>query len=179
MKKEEIRLGVIKYVVENLKSPGKMTIQKTLYFVQESLGVPLGYEYVMHYYGPYSFELDDNLTEMQAMGILAISSYLHSQGGIGYEISLGKNAHRVPEIPLDYKDKIDRVVRFIKSLDVEKMELCATIHFVQVILKEKKRVCDEEAVVKGTKQLKPKFSEVLIKECYQKLKSEGLLALAA
>ena len=112
---------------------------------------------------------------MRGRGILTIAAYPHSGGWVGYEISLGGTADETPQLRPEYKRKVDQVVNFIKILDVQDMELCATIHFVQTILKEKGRSFDKESVVREAKQLKPKFDLHSIENWYAKLVQEGLL----
>lgn len=45
---------------------GETHIQKTAYFLQGLLGVPLGYDFVIYKHGPYSFDLHDDLVDMKA-----------------------------------------------------------------------------------------------------------------
>jgi len=176
MEKEQ-RFDVIQYLVKSLNRAGKIKIQKVMYFLQEAVGVPLGYEYVMYYYGPYSSQLDDTLSEMQGRGILNIMAFAHSGGWQGFDITLGKNADEAPQLPLEYKDEVERVVSFFNTIDdVKDMELCATIHFVQAILTEKGRPADKESVVNETHKLKPKFDQQTISEWYDRLEREGLLS---
>src|ERR1035441_4963526 len=49
---------------------GETHIQKATYFLQELLGVDLGFEFVLYRHGPFSFELRDELSSMQADDIL-------------------------------------------------------------------------------------------------------------
>lgn len=41
-------------------------IQKCVYFLQEMLNVPVGYEYILYKHGPYSFDLRRELAVMRA-----------------------------------------------------------------------------------------------------------------
>ena len=63
---QEDRFAIIRYIVDMLKDVGKVRMQKLVYFLQWIFTVPLGYDYKMHYYGPYSDELNDDLIAMQA-----------------------------------------------------------------------------------------------------------------
>lgn len=51
---------------------GETNIQKACYFLQELTRVPLGLEFVLYKYGPYSFELTDELTAMRADSLLGL-----------------------------------------------------------------------------------------------------------
>lgn len=166
---EEQRSRIIEYLVTNLDRPGKVKLQKTMYFLQEALQVPMGYDYVMHYYGPYSFELDYTLSEMQGKGILKIDQVIYPAGYYGYDISSGENVERDLKLPSEYTDKADQVTHIFKPMDAQAIELWATIHFVGSILKEKGRDSGKEAITKEVKLLKPKFSEQDIGEAYDKI----------
>ena len=51
---------------------GETHIQKAVYFLQEMLNVPLGFEFFMYKHSPYSFDLRDELTSLRADGLLEI-----------------------------------------------------------------------------------------------------------
>jgi len=170
---EKQRMAIIQYLVEHLAQPGKVKLQKATYFLQEAMNVPLGYDFVMHYYGPYSFELDNTLEEMQGRDILKVTVRLYPTGK-DYEFSPGKNEQGM-EFPSGYKAKVERVTNFFKSLNAQKMELCATIHFVQSILKERGTYFNKSSVAKEVRELKPKFSVQIIEKWYGKLLDEKLL----
>jgi hypothetical protein len=49
-------------------------MQKTAFFLQELLEVPLGFDFVLYKHGPFSFDLRDELTFMRAQGFLQLES---------------------------------------------------------------------------------------------------------
>lgn len=49
---------------------GPVHLQKSIFFLQEMRKVPLGYEFVLYRYGPYSFELQDEIEHIRGVGIL-------------------------------------------------------------------------------------------------------------
>ena len=67
-----IILSLIRALREKDSWCGETNIQKACYFLQELLGGSLGLEFVLYKYGPYSFELTDELTAMRADAILAL-----------------------------------------------------------------------------------------------------------
>jgi uncharacterized protein YwgA len=172
---ETLRSEIIQYLVDKYHRLGKVQLQKTIYFLQEVFQVPTGYDYVMHYYGPYSFDLDDTLSEMQGNGVLSINNILYPAGYIGYDISLGKNARSDLKLASKYKDKVDQVVNIFKPMDAQTLELWATIHFVNSILDEKGKDSSKETVVREVNLLKPKFSEKDIENNYNEMQNKGLL----
>ena len=45
---------------------GETHMQKATYFLQDVLGVPTGYEFILYKHGPYSFDLSEELTALRA-----------------------------------------------------------------------------------------------------------------
>ncbi|MXY23108.1 MAG: hypothetical protein F4Y45_01115 [Acidobacteria bacterium] len=53
---------------------GETHIQKAVYFLQELKSVHLGFDFVLYKYGPYSFDLRDELTSLRADGLVQLAS---------------------------------------------------------------------------------------------------------
>ncbi len=51
---------------------GETHVQKTTFFVQELMGVPLGFRFILYKHGPFSFGLRDELTALRADGMLEL-----------------------------------------------------------------------------------------------------------
>lgn len=51
---------------------GETHIQKTAYFLQEASGVPLDFNFILYKHGPYSFDLNDELTALRADQLLVV-----------------------------------------------------------------------------------------------------------
>ena len=62
---------------------GKTALQKLFYILQEVYRVPLGYDYTLYNYGPYSEELADDLVFLASM--VTGSSKLTKQHILGIE----------------------------------------------------------------------------------------------
>ena len=45
---------------------GHTHMQKATYFLQDLLGVPTGYEFILYKHGPYSFDLSEELAGLRA-----------------------------------------------------------------------------------------------------------------
>jgi hypothetical protein len=50
---------------------GETHVQKSGYFLQELLGVPTGFEFILYKHGPFSFDLRSTLTMMEAEDLIA------------------------------------------------------------------------------------------------------------
>lgn len=51
---------------------GETHIQKSVYFLQELLGLPLDFNYIYYGYGPYSFDLQDALTALSCDHLIRV-----------------------------------------------------------------------------------------------------------
>ena len=49
---------------------GETHLQKAVYFLQELMQVPLGYEFIMYKHGPFSFDFRDELFSFMADGLI-------------------------------------------------------------------------------------------------------------
>jgi len=70
------REAVLLQFIEELKKHGswcgETNIQKATYFLEELLGVPLGYDFILYKHGPYSFDLSDDLSDMRGKLFLQV-----------------------------------------------------------------------------------------------------------
>lgn len=70
------RDALIVTLIEGLRKEGSWCgethVQKTAYFLQELLGVPLEFDFILYKHGPYSFDLSAALTQMRADGIVKL-----------------------------------------------------------------------------------------------------------
>ena len=171
------RIAVIRRIVGRHRDIGKTKIQKIVYFLQESVDVPLKYPFRMHYYGPYSDELDGNLSLTKSLGYIDIDS---DPNGFGYHVTpveemegaswQGYEMSDDPEVRR-LTDSIDGAVDILGQLDTPQIELYATIHLISGL----KGNSSKEQTLQMVKRLKPKFSTQEISRSYQQLKKADLI----
>lgn len=161
------RLAVIRRIADLAPDPGKTSIQKIVYFLQSGLEVPLGYRFKMHYFGPYSEELDGKLSLSNAMGIVEIKA---DSAGYGYHIKPGDFDVEDVE-PTMIWEEIDETINELAELERPQLELLATIHFVQSIRSQ----WDRSEVIMTVRRLKPKFSEERIERAYRDIEEMGFI----
>ena len=53
---------------------GETHVQKAVYFLQNLMGVPLQFDFILYKHGPFSFDLRDELTALRADGILRLET---------------------------------------------------------------------------------------------------------
>jgi len=70
--------AIILSLIEHLRSHGSWCgethVQKATYFLKELLRVPLSFDFILYKYGPYSFELSDDLVAMRADSLIRLVS---------------------------------------------------------------------------------------------------------
>ena len=167
------RLAFTQMIVNACQDVGKTKIQKITYFLQESLDVPLNYPFRIHYYGPYSDDLDGNLSLAKSFGHIDISP---DAGGFGYHVTTCPGIQSpwlsddsVPE-EVDLS-KVNETIRYLSRLSPVQLELWATVHF---IIRIKKEMSKEEAL-QLVGRLKPKFDIQTIESAYQALVKNKLI----
>ena len=162
---QEDRYAIIRYIVDKLKDVGKIRMQKLVYFLQWIFDVPLGYDYKMHYYGPYSDELNDDLIAMQMSKNVEMGT---DPSGYGYHIIPGTESVAIKdEILGKYSEKISKCLSEFDKFNPSELEILGTLHFVKYIA----GVSDEDKIIEKTSMLKPVFTKVTIEQTYKKLES--------
>jgi hypothetical protein len=78
------RSAIIIALIDRLKERGSWCgethIQKAIYFLQELAGLQLGYRFVLYKHGPYSFDLNDEITAMRADALVRVEPQPHPYG---------------------------------------------------------------------------------------------------
>jgi uncharacterized protein YwgA len=175
-KRKLIILELVRRCNRRWGNTGKLQIQKFIYFLQEVIGVELGYRYVMYHYGPFCFELNDNLETLGIMGVLNIEQ---DPSGYGYSISTGAYAQEPDTEEMDFlrqhEEEIDLIIETFGEMKAEDLEIISTIHFVASILKKKSEQYDKQNVVEQVRRLKPKFDLNYIGKVYDTLDEVGWL----
>lgn len=76
--KQLARYAIMTELVDQLKAHqswcGETHIQKATFFLQELLCVPMGFDFILYMYGPFSFDLRDELAAMRVYQILELVS---------------------------------------------------------------------------------------------------------
>ena len=162
---QEDRFAVIRYIVDKIGDVGKIQMQKLAYFLQWIFQVPLGYDYKIHHYGPYSDELNDDLIVMQLNKHVEVEA---DPSGYGYHIILGSEAvATMDDILKKYSRQMNKCLEALGEFEPSQLEVLGTLHFVKYIA----GVSDESTVIEKTAMLKPVFSKPFIEETYRKLEN--------
>jgi hypothetical protein len=129
------RATVLLTLLERLKAHGSWCgethLQKSAYFLQELLGVPLDFNFIFYKHGPYSFDLSDDITALRADQLLD----LHLPNP-NYGPTLAPSAGSVPLVarfPVTrqrYADAIEFVAGRLGRRNVAQLERLATALYV-------------------------------------------------
>lgn len=172
--KDALRTAVLTALVTRApKSPGRTALMKFAYLLQTVRGVPLGYRFRLHNYGPYDEEVLVDAREAAAAGLLKSHLVMYSNG-YGYEFSVGDNAncnlkersHLLDDCSVD----IDWVIDNFGSDSASRLELVSTLIFA---LCDKSKKLERTVLIERVHDIKPHFSKEAIGSVFQEI--EGIL----
>jgi hypothetical protein len=109
---------------------GETHVQKAGYYLNDLLNVPTGLDFILYKHGPFSFELRELLTEMEANGFIKWDSFPPYGPSIS-EAKLGPTLRaKFNSLSAKYRDQIDFVAENLGSKNVTNLERVATALFV-------------------------------------------------
>lgn len=110
---------------------GETHLQKCLFFLQDMRNVPIGYEFQLYRYGPFSFDLRDDLVQLQAEGVLNLSPRSASYGASlePSETSLLLLRKHFPGTLKKYRNEIGFIAAHFGSLNARDLECLTTAYY--------------------------------------------------
>ena len=142
---------------------GHTQVQKSCFFLQKMLNVPLGYDFELYLHGPYSFELKDDLEDMLFMEELG----LRPRPGYGpsfFVTDLGKS--KMEQSP-DFLSEIDFVAKEIAKKDVRQLEQLSTAFFLMI----QDNDLSEDEIPSEVNRLKPHIDVGVAKDALAEVKA--------
>jgi len=146
---------------ESGHDPGKKQLQKLIYLIQAK-GVDLGYEYGIHFYGPYSEELSRDLLSLCVNGYVdfRMDGQTHKIVPSNTPVEMD-TVHINPEI-------VDLIINQYKDSPPSYLELITTAHFAAANLGN-----SEEEILIGVEKIKgDKYSTPMIIDAIKHIKTE-------
>jgi uncharacterized protein YwgA len=144
--------------------PGKKTMQKMVYLIEQS-GVDLGFDYSIHFYGPYSADLDYAI------------QYLDYQGELDIEITPSVHKISVTDVSglPELCEKASRVIAEFGRRSPGQLELLSTALYVQ-----RETAAETEAqIINSVVRIKgEKYSSEAIAKAINELQAERFFELA-
>lgn len=150
MQRDAVLLSLMNEMREKGSWCGEIHIQKSVFFLQELMNVPLGLEFILYKHGPYSFDLADVVTALRADSLLEYKS----RRPYGPSLILTKTGedfrNRYPKTLEKYADRMQFVAEKLGKMGVAELERQATALFV--IFNEN---CDADSRASRIIELKP------------------------
>ncbi len=136
---------------------GETHLQKAVYFLKEVFRAPIDFEYILYKYGPFSFELRDELTEMRACSLFDLMvkeagygpSYVPTPKG-------GEFLEKHQGTISDNLQSIDEISEILSDKGVKELEGMATA--LWIIRNEKAVGQDLDAITKKVTKYKPQIN---------------------
>lgn len=168
----ELRTKTLVELLRSIQSKtqvGKTQLQKLIYFVQEA-GVLLGYKYEIYHYGPYCFELNNDLSSLDSLRILSVEA---DPTGYGFNICMDEFAKNY-EADKQTRRKVHEIADRLGKDTASQLEVKATIHFVKKVM-DRRAPVNIEIVLAKVRDLKPHFAEHFVRKCYEELQHDKLI----
>lgn len=161
MTNKEAIVSIVDKITKKNTKPCKKTLQKIVYLI-EIKGVDVGCDYGIHFYGPYSSDLDYAVRELNNENVLNIE-YTDTE-------------HRISVIDKSfakgYSNKtVDFIIDKFAKDSPSDLELIATSLYVYSHVKDLKKVVSGVIKIKGSK-----YSESQIKAAIIRLKDTGYIS---
>lgn len=173
------RLGILARMVEKRPSLGKTAIMKSIFILQQVYKVPLGYDFEIYTYGPYSSDVTEIIQLAADLDAITIDTVLFPPGHLGYELKPTAKTSRLVEAEQDFvmihDDSITEVIQLFGDKTAKELELSSTIIYVFSNHFRNNWDTSVEAVCKSVHRIKPHFDITHIRKEYEALKSKGIL----
>ncbi len=160
---------------------GKTALQKLVYLLQATWGIDCGYAFNLHTYGPFTSQLLQDLDQVENMEGVSVGP-LFELGG--YQISPGernevlrKKAERFLKAP-EVSSALDSIVEELGGFRAAELELRSTIVYVAKEMKLSQGALTREELCKMVRDIKPRFSEMVIHNAIDELCKKGHITVA-
>lgn len=104
-------LALLASMAEEESWCGETHVQKCAYFLQEGLGVPLGFKFILYKYGPFSFDLREALGELWGDYVVEMKTV----PGYGPSIGLTESGRSLRDRLRKHADPYQREIGFVAS----------------------------------------------------------------
>ena len=109
-----IRIGVLLHLIQYIGagSIGRTAAMKYMYLLQILKNIPLGYEFRLYHYGPFSPEVLTDIEYAESLGALN-TSVVHFASGYKYKISPGESAKNFTNNASKFIKKYQRLLNWL------------------------------------------------------------------
>jgi hypothetical protein len=166
MKQARLLLEIARHLRANGSWTGETHVQKNAYLLQELLEVPVGFRFVLYRHGPFSFDLREQLFEMEAGRIVAFEEQPYPYGRKIVDAAAAAAMYQQMQVPGDVSAKIDFLAEQLGNSGVATLERIATAFYVT----REAGICPEKRVER-LRELKPHIEQNAAEDAFRKLES--------
>ena len=152
--KHAIILATIEKLSQHGSWTGKTHVQKALSLLRDTKSIDVPFQFVLYKHGPFSFDIVDELEQMQSYDAIRIDP---NPEGYGVVLSPGDMAHYVREhAPLQSDEiaAIQQTCQFVGDRKMLELERLATASWIR----HQEYQTDPENVARRLHELKPHIS---------------------
>lgn len=140
---------------------GETHIQKCVFFIQEMLEVPMGYEFVLYKHGAYSFELRADLTSMR----VDLQLDVEPRDPYGPSFTLGQRGDQYSDQTSEYDYAVQFVCQELGTMEARELERLSTAFFVH----NRELGLDNNQVASRVTELKPHIPTGAARDAVEKI----------
>jgi uncharacterized protein YwgA len=168
------RIGLLLHLIDYLNKnqtdnrSGETHVQKLIYFLIRSKLTPFSYDYIIYNYGPFSFELTDDIHFLEESKMIIRKP---GDDGFGFRLIPDSTNEKVNAILSKKKDaykEIDALLNKFNSYSAKDLGLLTTF----VFLKDELEMNNEVCLIETVKKLKPMFTRKELEFFYQRNKEK-------
>lgn len=176
------RISLLSRIVEQKPLLGKTAMMKFIFILQQVYKVPLGYDYQIYTYGPYSSAVMEDIQFATDCKAISMQSVVFPSGHSGYQLDLTEKTKEIIQQELEfvesYNKYIEEVIHLFGAKTAKELELSSTIIYIYSNYAHNNWDRSIDVVSEDVKKIKPHFGIDTIKEEYCNLDKLGILQKA-
>lgn len=173
------RIGVISIITEMKPGLGKTAMMKLIFLLQVVCKIPLGYDFNIYTYGPYSSGVMEDIDWARHQNIISVETVVYHTGHSGYNLKPSNNIEKIIKKESDfistYQSDIEKVIRLFGNKAAKELELLTTIVYLHRNYIMNNWNCNREEISKNVHEIKPHFDISEIQREYSYLDELGFL----
>src|ERR1700722_1018301 len=159
---------------------GRTGVMKLAYLLQTVKGLPLGYDFRLHTYGPFESDVLNDLGTAEALGAVTSKMVPFASGsGYGYEFYSGGNREFVRRkagtAVSNYQADIQWALEEFGNRSAAELELLSTIIYADREAKQREEQLSMQELAKKVGEVKPHFTQQHIVSKIEELIQKDLL----
>lgn len=174
------RMGTIAKITETHPGLGKTAMMKFIFLLQMVYKVPLGYNFEIYTYGPYSSEVMEDIDLAKHQNIISLETVAYPSGHSGYNLNPSTNIEAIlseeDEFISNYKDDIEQVINLFGNKTAKELELLTTIVYLYQTYNKNNWTSNLEEISNNVHEIKPYFDISEIRKRYLYLDDLGFLS---